>query len=238
MMNEYFGSWHGAASELAPALDNVERLFPSKMAIISEFGFPGVFANDPVEADRTRTQILRQQLPELARRDWIGGAILWCYQDYKSRRNLWPGQQEGYVEHGVVDEKRQRKPSYAVWEALNLPANITASWTSTAGAAVPAGFIATIVPNAETSLPYRALRDFQLAWQILDHEGKRIAGAQQSLGALSGAFHASGVLPAGANGHAFTLVLSLLTPAGAVAAERRLIWPEQAGGSVNGSSPR
>ena len=51
-------------------------------------------------------------LPRLAARDWIAGAILWCYQDYKSPRNLWPGETEGYVEHGLVDEARQRKPSY------------------------------------------------------------------------------------------------------------------------------
>ena len=51
-------------------------------------------------------------MPEFARRDWIAGAILWCYQDYKSRRYFWPGQEEGYLEHGLVDEDRQRKPSY------------------------------------------------------------------------------------------------------------------------------
>ena len=47
MMNQYFGTWHGPASALAAALDKVERLFPGKMVIISEFGYPGFYAKDP-----------------------------------------------------------------------------------------------------------------------------------------------------------------------------------------------
>ena len=62
-----------------------------------------------------RVSIIREQLPLLAKRDWIAGAILWCYQDYKSRRYFWPGQEKGYLEHGIVDENRQRKPSYFAW---------------------------------------------------------------------------------------------------------------------------
>ena len=103
MMNQYFGAWHGPREALDPALDKVNQLFPDKMVIISEFGFPGIFAKTPTEADATRVSILREQLPLLAKRDWIAGAILWCYQDYKSRRYFWPGQEQGYLEHGIVD---------------------------------------------------------------------------------------------------------------------------------------
>ena len=92
MMNQYFGAWHGPREALEPALDKVDRLFPNKMVIISEFGFPGIFARNATEADVARVSIIREQLPLLAKRDWIAGAILWCYQDYKSRRYFWPGQ--------------------------------------------------------------------------------------------------------------------------------------------------
>ena len=121
MMNQYFGTWHGPAAALGPALDKVDRLFPDKMVIISEFGYPGPFARERDAADQARMRTIQDQMPMLAARDWIAGAILWCYQDYKSRRNLWPGQVEGYVEHGVVDERRRRKPSYEVWKQLNAP---------------------------------------------------------------------------------------------------------------------
>ena len=60
--------------------------------IISEFGFPGIFAKNAAEAERERVAIFRGQLPLLAKRDWIAGAILWCHQNYKSRRCYWPGQ--------------------------------------------------------------------------------------------------------------------------------------------------
>ena len=116
MMNQYFGTWHGPATALEPALDRVNALYPAKMVIISEFGFPGMFASQPAEADPSRIRTIEQQLPVLAARDWIAGAIMWCYQDYKSRRNLSPGLVEGFVEHGVVDEMRRPKPSYAAWK--------------------------------------------------------------------------------------------------------------------------
>ena len=58
-----------------------------------------------------RVSIMREQMPLLAQRDWIAGAILWCYQDYKSRRYFWPGQEQGYLEHGIVDPE---SPAQAV----------------------------------------------------------------------------------------------------------------------------
>ena len=187
MMNQYFGSWHGPASALVTSLDKVDRLFPTKMVIISEMGFAGIFAKNPAEADRARVQIMREQFPELARRDWIAGAILWCYQDYKSPRNLWPGLTEGFVDHGVVDENRQRRPSYAVWKELNASASITAQWVGASGGKAPGGFSATVVPRSERDLPYYALRDYQLTWKILDEKGKRLAGAEQQLASACGA---------------------------------------------------
>ena len=66
MMNQYFGAWHGPREALDPALDKVDRLFPDKMVIISEFGFPGIFAKNPTEADAMRVSIMREQMPLLA----------------------------------------------------------------------------------------------------------------------------------------------------------------------------
>ena len=134
MMNQYFGAWHGPREALGPALDKVDRLFPTKMVMISELGFPGIFAKTPAEADAMRVSILREQMPLLAQRDWIAGAILWCYQDYKSRRYFWPGQEQGYLEHGIVDPDRQRKPSYFAWQELNEPARLDLRWSWCRGA--------------------------------------------------------------------------------------------------------
>jgi beta-glucuronidase len=223
MMNQYFGSWHGPQSALVPALDRVNQLFPNKMVIVSEFGYPGFFAKSPAEADPARIRILQEQMPLMAARDWIGGAIMWCFQDYKSRRNLWPGQEEGYVEHGVVNEARQRKPSYGVWRELNAPARIDARWAAAANGAI-AGFTATVAPNVEQNLPYYPLHDYVLDWTLLDEKGNALSGGNRRYDDLIRTEEVAGSIPPDAAGHALHLVVRLLGPTG-VAAERSLDWP-------------
>lgn len=174
MMNQYFGAWHGPREALEPALDKVDRLFPTKMVIISELGYPGIFAKNPADADPTRVSILREQMPLLAKRDWIAGAILWCYQDYKSRRYYWPGQEQGYLEHGIVDENRQRKPSYFAWKELNEPARLQVTWTRGANG-TPKRFRIDLTPNSPSQLPYLPLSGSKLTWQLLGKENRAFA---------------------------------------------------------------
>jgi hypothetical protein len=226
MMNQYFGTWHGPASALGPALDQVDRLFPGKMVIISEFGYPGFYAKDPLRADSTRIRTLTEQMPILAARDWIAGAIQWCYQDYKSPRNLWPGQSEGYVEHGIVDENRQRKPSYEVWKQLNAAVKLQARWVGPA-AALPVRFSATVIPNSERELPYRPLSNYDLGWVLRDEQGNTIARGQRHFDKLTEAVSIDGALPTDI-GHTYRrLVITLQAPSGFTAAERTLEWTPQ-----------
>ena len=220
MMNQYFGAWHGPREALDPALDKVNQLFPDKMVIISELGFPGIFAKTPTEADATRVSILREQLPLLAKRDWIAGAILWCYQDYKSRRYFWPGQEQGYLEHGIVDPNRQRKPSYFAWAELNLPAHLDARWTRTANNE-PAAFAFTLKPNAATELPFLPLREYRVSWQLVDADNKAFANGA-ALVAPEGPLSVERDVPARTNKGAFKLLIRLSRPDGTLAMERTL----------------
>ncbi len=205
MMNQYFGSWHGPAAALEPALDQVNRLFPGKMVIISEMGFAGVFARNAAEADAARIRTMQEQMPVLATRDWIAGAILWCYQDYKSPRNLWPGETEGFVEHGLVDEARQRKPSYAAWKKLNRPAAIDARWTlandsgptgqarpggsgaaaQSASGPAPTGFALSVTGHTERNLPFYPLHDYRLEWRVVDARGATVARGGRAIADLT-----------------------------------------------------
>jgi beta-glucuronidase len=223
LMNQYYGTWHGPAAALNPALDRVNALFPSKMVIISEFGFPGIFAPNPDAADRARIKIIDEQMPLLAARDWIAGTILWCYQDYKSRRNLWPGQMEGYVEHGVVDEWRQRKPSYEVWKAWAAPAKINLQWVSKPDSIV--SFAATITPNTPQNIPYYPLRDYQLVWNLFDDKGRVILGGKHHYPELKQTEQISEPLPSDAAAKTPHLTVTLLSPTGDIAAQRSLAWP-------------
>jgi beta-glucuronidase len=220
MMNQYFGAWHGPREALDPALDKVDRLFPDKMVIISEFGFPGIFAKNATEADAARVSIIREQLPLLAKRDWIAGAILWCYQDYKSRRYFWPGQEKGYLEHGIVDENRQRKPSYFAWAQMNAPTHLDLRWTKNADGK-PAAFVFTLKPNGEQEMPYYPLNGYRVSWQLIDADNKAFADG----GALvnpPGPLTVERDVPAHTNQNAFRLVIKLLRPDGSLAMERAL----------------
>jgi beta-glucuronidase len=190
------------------------------MVIISEFGFPGIFAKTPTEADATRVSILREQLPLLAKRDWIAGAILWCYQDYKSRRYFWPGQEQGYLEHGIVDQYRQRKPSYFAWADLNEPAHVDARWTrSTNGE--PAAFAFTMKPNGATELPSYPLRDYRVTWQLVDADNKAVADGA-ALVSPEGPLSIERDVPTRTNKGAFKLVIKLVRPDGSLAMEHTL----------------
>jgi beta-galactosidase/beta-glucuronidase len=221
MMNQYFGTWHGPETELSASLDKVDRIFPHKMVIISEFGLPGVFARDAEDADRRRVTLIQEQMGELARRDWIAGAILWCYQDYKSRRNVRFGLEEGYVDHGLVDEYRQRKPSYYVWKQINAPAALSAQWNNQSGG--PASFTATVEPNSLDRLPSYPLHDYRLRWEIYG-DAKLIAQGESRLEDLSSPQSVSGQAERDAGVHKLQLHFALLRPTGEIAADKTLDW--------------
>ena len=223
MMNEYFGSWHGPAEGLKAALDTVDRLYPDKMVMISEMGYAGVFAGNSAAADRARITVIQQQLPELAARDWIGGVMLWCYQDYKSPRNLWPGEVEGYVDHGLVDADRQRRPSYAVWKELNSPSRLKVEWAGSAGQP-PQGFSIAVTPNTERDLPFYPQRDAELTWSVVDEKGRVLVNGTKPLPELTQAVSVTGELPVGTPAARYRLNVKLLSP-NSVSAETALEWP-------------
>jgi len=223
MMNEYFGAWNGPEEGLAALLDRAERDFPDKMFIVSEFGTPGVFARDSVEADKLRVHIIRNQLAEFARRDWIAGAILWCYQDYKSHRNLWPGQKEGYVDHGVVDENRQRRPSFDVWKQLNEPALISATWTAgTSG--LPTGFILKLKRKSPEQLPSYPMKNYTVDWEVRDSGGKLWARDNQNVSDLQTEVTIARELETTIPAENLILNVRLLEEGGKVAADKRLTY--------------
>jgi len=223
MMNQYFGSWHGPEAALAESLDKIDRMFPNKMVIISEFGLAGIFAKSPEEADPMRVQIIREQMPELARRDWIAGAILWCYQDYKSRINQRPGWKEGYIDHGLVDEYRQRKPSYYVWKDLNAPAAIEARWDKDI-AGQPSAYIVTVTPNGKSELPFYPLHNYRLTWELCDESGSLLATGEKQLADLSEAQTMSGSVNGKSGAKELRLHFTLLRPTGVVAVEKMMDW--------------
>jgi len=223
MMNEYAGTWHGDPEKLDAALARVGREYPDKMVIISEFGVAGIFAKDKIEGDILRRKILAGHLELFRKYDFIGGAILWCYQDYRSHRNLRPGETMGLVEMGIVDENRQRYPSYELWKKLNSPAAVKLSFQYPELWHPPAGFKATIARQPESWLPSYALHGYKAAWVVLDQSRTVIAAGEKALPEIGDAQQIE--IPfAAPNATVLQLSFRLIRPTGYTASEETLDW--------------
>jgi beta-glucuronidase len=223
MMNEYFGAWHGPREALAPALDKVGAMFPDKMVIISEMGFPGIFAKNAADAEVQRVSIFREQLPEIAKHDFVAGVIMWCYQDYKSRRYFWPGQEDAVFDHGIVDANRQRKSSYFAWKELNEPALLEARWTDIRDGQ-PGAFAISITPNNQDQIPYQPLAEFTAGWQLVDAENREFAHGDLPL-AQRGPVTGAERLPPIPEKRPYRLRVTLRRPDGSITAQRELVSP-------------
>ena len=232
MWNEYFGTWHGPESALPAAIERIRRNYPDKPVIVSEFGVAGVFAPDAEAGDKLRVQILRDQMTMFSRQDWIAGALFWCYQDYKSHRNLWPGETEGIVNTGVVDENRQRRPSYFAWQELNSPAHVTVDWQYDAGR-IPAGFRARIERRGPDEIPAYELRDYRVEWTAQDDDSRSLAAGQKTLPEMGPPQSIEIHWPMAAQAKSLHLRLRLYRPTGFVAAEKNLDWWQPRTGGMN-----
>jgi beta-glucuronidase len=191
------------------------------MFIISEFGTPGIFATNTVEADKLRVQILRHQLDVFEKYDWIAGAIFWCYQDYKSHRNLWPGMKSGYVDHGVVDEYRQRRPSFYAWQERTSPVTMKAKWKYSNWYQT-GGFEVSIGRKSLSQLPSYPLKNYSLRWEFRDGEGKLLHDGHFELADLEQTQTLNTDWAGDPSVHHATLHLTLVNPRGETETEQTL----------------
>ena len=170
-------------------------MFPDKMVVISEFGLAGPFAPDTAQADRLRVGIMESQLAEFEKHDFVAGALFWCYQDYKSHRNLWPGLTSDWVEMGIVDENRQRLPSYAAWKERTSPARLGVVF-SRGPSGPPTGFRATVERRAAGEIPSYELRGYRLEWEARDHDRTLLASGRTALPVIGSPATVEGAWPA------------------------------------------
>jgi beta-glucuronidase len=183
MANAYFGTWSGAASGVGPWLDAFDKSYPDKMLVISEFGWPGPFSKDSPSADVARTANLREHLAAFGDRSFVGGAIFWIYQDYRSNKNLFAGESDGYVDHGLVDADRQRRPSFFAWERTNRAASARVAW-SMAGD-TPGGFTVTVAGAAAGALPSYPLIGHRVRWKAIGGDRVVLGEGESALPVLN-----------------------------------------------------
>jgi beta-galactosidase len=110
--NEYYGSWYpGTAEDVGGHLDEIHAAFPDKPIVVSEYGYCACAADRP-EGDESRREIMRTHDVAIRSKDFVGGAIFFCYNDYRTHvgeRGTGALQQRV---HGVVDLCGAHKPSY------------------------------------------------------------------------------------------------------------------------------
>ena len=121
MMNEYVGTWQrGHVEDLSRYLVEVHRAFPEKPLVISEYGYCACTPDRP-EGDAERIAVLREHDKVFRQRDYIGGLIFFCYNDYRTHiGDRGTGALRQRV-HGVVDVYGRRKPSYDVLRRESSP---------------------------------------------------------------------------------------------------------------------
>ncbi len=112
--NEYFGSWYpGSPEAMAKHLDSVHAAFPGKPMVISEYGYCACTEDRP-EGDEKRIEILRSHNAAMRSKEFVAGAIFFCYNDYRTHvgyRGVGALKQNV---HGVVDVYGAQKASYEI----------------------------------------------------------------------------------------------------------------------------
>jgi len=124
-------------------------------------------------------QVVPKLVGQFQKFDFVAGAIFWCYQDYKSHQNLWPGHTEGYVDHGVVDEYRHRRPSFAVWEKRNRPVIFASEKWVYDGKGNHVSFEVSLSGRSLNEMPSYTLRDGMVRWELRDRHGNLLVHGEQ-----------------------------------------------------------
>ncbi|MGD0125311.1 MAG: glycoside hydrolase family 2 TIM barrel-domain containing protein [Terriglobia bacterium] len=161
--NEYYETWYkGGVPEVKRNLEDIHRAFPDKPIVISEYGYCACTADRP-ENDLVRIRILQEHDDSYRQYPYVGGAIFFCYNDYRTHMgDKGIGVLKQRV-HGVVDLYGARKTSF---EALRQQASpIVALRVEREGNALNS--------NVETrrTLPCYALDGYTLRWVVYDRSG-------------------------------------------------------------------
>jgi beta-glucuronidase len=156
--NEYYETWYkGGVEEVKRNLEEIHRAFPDKPIVISEYGYCACTADRP-EKDLTRIRILDEHDDAYRQYPFVGGAIFFCYNDYRTHMgDKGIGVMKQRV-HGVVDLYGARKTSF---EALRQQASpVEALRVAREGNALSA------TVEARRTLPAYALEGYALRWTV------------------------------------------------------------------------
>jgi beta-galactosidase len=159
--NEYYESWYGGSTgSVERNLEAIHAAFPDKMVVVSEYGYCECVP-DRI-GDRRRIDVLRSHTEAYRRYGFVGGAIFFCYNDYRTHiGDKGIGALKQRV-HGAVDLYGRRKPSF---ESLRDEASPVETLVVNSDAGRLAATIVT-----RTKLPAYRLRGYRLRWIVYGYE--------------------------------------------------------------------
>jgi len=156
--NEYYESWFGGnTASVRQNVEEIHRAFPDKPIVVSEYGYCEC-APDRTGGDARRIEILRDHTNVFRDFDFVGGAIFFDYNDYRTHiGDKGIGVLKQRV-HGVVDLYGNRKPSF---EALRQESSPVESLRLTSQNRTLSATVA-----VRKTLPAYTLQDYMLRWIV------------------------------------------------------------------------
>jgi beta-glucuronidase len=161
--NEYYESWYGGTvDDVRKNVELIQRAFPGKPIIVSEYGFCAC-TPERTEGDGRRTEILKTHNAVYRAQPAVAGLIFFCYNDYRTHVG---DRGKGVLKqrvHGVVDLYGAKKPSHAVLRDESSP--VEALDVSSDGNALKATL------RTRALLPAYTLTGYRLRWVVYSGEG-------------------------------------------------------------------
>lgn len=173
--NEYWESWSpGTVADMTRNLEEIHRAFPEKPIVVSEYGLCECNPKNPT-GDPRRIQILREHTAVMRERPYVGGAIFFCYNDYRTHiGDKGVGALRQRV-HGVVDLFGDRKASFEALRAESSPVEVTAKRGD--------GLVVTV--RARRGLPAYTLVDYTVRCTVYGYGGLPMERVEAPLAPLA-----------------------------------------------------
>ena len=122
----------------------------------------------------------------------------------------------------MVDENRQRYPSFFAWAEENSPALVDVHFSLPESGA-PTGFRAVVSRRPESSLPSYALRGYRAEWEVRDAVGALFAQGSREIEEIGSPRTVEYNWPE-SKSQGYRLTFRLVRPTGFTAFERTVDW--------------
>lgn len=165
--NDYVGTWHGKHRDETPGMLDLinEKALKGRPLLITEHGLC-----EPrfVGGDARRVTEMTYHYDQWAKNEYIMGCIYFSLNDYRTHVG-----ESGYGRyaqrvHGLTDMWFNRKPSFAVYQALAAPLYFESVLQSASGTEAEVNLV------VKNTLPSYTLQNYKMVWKTSTGDMKEI----------------------------------------------------------------